>query len=38
MIPVSKHKGNEGSDWYACTECGKMWKSYYKKIGHNKCQ
>ena len=37
-IPVRKHKGNDWYDWYACTECGKKWKSYFKKIGHNKCQ
>ena len=22
---------------YECKDCGKQWKSYYKKIGHQKC-
>jgi uncharacterized Zn finger protein len=36
MIPTYKIKGEE-HDFYQCRECGKVWKSYYKKIGHKKC-
>lgn len=38
MIPTMKIKTELPYDLYMCRECGKTWKSYFKKIGHNKCR
>ena len=37
MPDVRKLKGDDWYDYYECRECGKRWKSYYKKIGHKQC-
>ena len=34
-VEVRKHKGEE-YDIYACRECGRVWKSSAKRIGHKK--
>lgn len=38
MIPTRKIKTDREYDLYQCRECGKTWKSYFKRIGHKKCQ
>lgn len=38
MIRTRKIKTDLAYDLYQCTECYKTWKSYFKKIGHNKCR
>lgn len=38
MIPVIKVKSETWYDYYQCRGCGRVWKSYYKKIGHKTCK
>ena len=37
MKPMWKIKGDDYYDYYQCKECGQVWKSYYKRIGHKSC-
>ena len=36
MVPTIKIKTEMPYDLYMCRDCGRTWKSYYKRVGHSK--